>query len=239
MEQNLENQKIIVAPENLVANAEKADQAAFYRKTYAHVALAILLFIAVESIFLKMDSFVQFMLSMLSGYKWLVILGLFWLGSTMSERLAYSTQKSTQYLGLVFYVVLEAVIFLPLIAIVVMNGNGMATLNQAAIVTLGMFAGLTAVVLLTKLNFSFLRTVLLVGTFIVLGLIVAGSLFGFDLGLWFVVGMVVFASAAILYQTYLLKTRYSTDQYVGASIGLFASVMLLFWYVINLLLSRD
>jgi FtsH-binding integral membrane protein len=34
-----------------------------------------------------------------------------------------------------------------------------------------------------------------------MGLIIAGSLFSFDLGLWFSVGMYVLTGGAILYQT--------------------------------------
>ena len=40
------------------------------------------------------------------------------------------------------------------------------------------------------------RTALIIGGFIALGLIVAGALFGFELGLWFSVGMVVLATGS-------------------------------------------
>ncbi len=226
-------------PQNLVADASGIDRATFYRKTYMHVALALLAFIAVESWFLSMPALVDFMLSLTDGYKWLIVLGAFWLGSSLSERLAHAESESTQYLGLLFFVVLEALIFLPLIAIAQIVGGGTEVLTQAALVTLGLFLGLTAVVFMTKIDFSFLRTVLVVGTFVALGAIVAGMIFGFNLGFWFSVGMVVFAAAAILYQTYQLKFHYSTDQYVGASVGIFASVMLLFWYILSIFLSRD
>jgi len=63
-------------------------------------------------------------------------------------------------------------------------------------------------------------------------------IFGFDLGLWFSVGMVILASVTILYQTSKLKDSYTTDQYVGASLQLFASIMLLFWYILRILMSR-
>ena len=101
-----------------------------------------------------------------------------------------------------------------------------------------MFGGLTAVVFLTKTDFSFLRTAITVGGFISLGLIVAGALFGFNLGLWFSVGMVVLASGSILYQTSQVKDQFGTGQYVGAALQLFASVMLLFWYILRILMSR-
>ena len=116
--------------------------------------------------------------------------------------------------------------------------NGTNTLNQAAITTLALFTGLSAVVLVTKKDFSFLRSIIMVGSFVALGIIIAGVIFGFNLGLVFSGGMVLLASASILYQTSNLIHKYSTDQYVGASVGLFASLMLLFWYILSIF-SRD
>ena len=91
---------------------------------------------------------------------------------------------------------------------------------------------------LSNKDFSFLKNVIVIGGFVSLGLIVIAILFGFNLGLWFSVGMVVLASASILYQTSQIKDQFSTDQYVGASLQLFASIMLLFWYVLRILMSR-
>jgi len=50
--------------------------------------------------------------------------------------------------------------------------------------------------------------------------------------------MIIIAGAGILYQTQQIKDQFNTDQYVGASLQLFASIMLLFWYVLRLLMSR-
>ena len=101
-----------------------------------------------------------------------------------------------------------------------------------------MFGGLTALVFMSGYDFSFMRTGLTIGGFIALGLIAAGAIFGFNLGLWFSVGMVVLASGSILYQTSQIKDNYTTDQYVGAALQIFASVMLLFWYILRILMSR-
>jgi len=119
-----------------------------------------------------------------------------------------------------------------------MSGGGMEVLSQAALITLSLFGGLTAVAFMSKKDFSFLRTGIVVGGFIALGLVLVGLVFGFNLGLWFSVGMVVLAGASILYQTSNIIHRYSTDQYVGASLELFSSIMLLFWYVLRILSSR-
>lgn len=214
---------------------------AFYRKTYTHLALAVLLFILVETIFFQIPALLQFALSLTEGWLWLVMLGGFMLVTNYAEKMALTNHdKNKQYLALLLYVVAEAFIFIPLIFIAMMiaEDGGMEILNQAAILTLSLFSGLSAIVLLTKKDFSFLKSILAIGFFIALGLIVAGVLFGFNLGLWFSVGMVILASASILYQTSNMVHKYSEDQYVAASLGLFASLMLLFWYILSIL-SRD
>jgi FtsH-binding integral membrane protein len=150
-----------------------------------------------------------------------------------------TSDKNKQYMAYGLYILAEAIIFIPLLYIAIMYSGGLELINQAAIVTLSLFSGLTAVVFVTKKDFSFLRSILTVGFFIALGLIVAGTLFGFDLGLWFSVGMCVLAAGSILYQTSNLVHKYTNEQYIPAAIGLFASLMLLFWYVLRIFMSRD
>ena len=221
----------------LVSHSTSVEQAEFYRKTYLHVAFAILAFMSVETLLLTLVPDRLIMMMVGNKFGWLFILGLFWLGSSMSNKLVFAQTREKQYLGLGLYVLLEAVIFLPLIFMASATA-GTSVITQAALITLFMFGGLTATVFLTKTDFSFLRTAITVGGFISLGLIVAGALFGFNLGLWFSVGMVVLASGSILYQTSQVKDQFGTQQYVGAALQLFASVMLLFWYILRILMSR-
>jgi FtsH-binding integral membrane protein len=50
--------------------------------------------------------------------------------------------------------------------------------------------------------------------------------------------MIVLASGYILYDTSNVLHRYRTDQHVAAALALFASVAILFWYVLRLFMSR-
>ena len=222
----------------LVAMSTEEQKASFYRKTYIHVALAILAFIFVETALLMVVPTELIMGMVSQKYVWLLIIGGFWLASMLAEKWTMASSRSMQYAGLGFYVLLEAIIFLPMMYIaLVYTGSGKVIL-QAGLITFMLFLGLTGVALTSKRDFSFLRSVLIIGGFISLGLIIAGMLFGFNLGLWFSVGMVFLAGASILYQTNQLKNIYTTEQYVGASLQLFASVILLFWYVLRILMSR-
>lgn len=228
------------AKPQMVADLTQEEQVAFYKKTYGHVAGAVLLFIAVEAIFFQIPAVVNFAFSLAEGWTWLLLLGGFMFATSKAESMAMgTTDRNTQYAALFLYVVAEAFIFIPLIGIALyVAGDGAGELlNQAAIITLSLFSGLTAAVLLTKKDFSYLKTGLTVGFFIAMGLIIAGTLFGFDLGLWFSVGMIVLAAGSILYQTSQMVHKYRQEQYVAASLGLFGALMLLFWYVLSILSS--
>ena len=171
-------------------------------------------------------------------FNWLLVLGLFMVVSWIADRMARSkTSRGVQYAGLALYVGIEAVLLLPLLVIAVFFVNDPTLIPTAALITGVLFLGLTVVAFTTRTDFSFLRGVLVVGGFIALGLIAASILFGFTLGLIFSVVMVAFASAAILYYTSNVLRYYRTDQYVAASVTLFASVALLFFYVLQILIS--
>jgi FtsH-binding integral membrane protein len=224
----------------LLSAVSDVDRVAFYKKTYAHVAGGVLAFILFEYLLLQSDAIVNFALSMTQGYRWLIMLGGFMFITNYAEKMALkSGDRNKQYLAFGLYILAEAFIFVPLIYIAAFYmESGAEILNQAAIVTLALFTGLSAVVFLTKKDFSFLKTGLTIGFFIAIGLIIAGTLFGFNLGLWFSVGMCLLAGGSILYQTSNLVNKYTTDDYVPAALGLFASLMLLFWYILQIFMSR-
>ncbi|MCH2217254.1 MAG: Bax inhibitor-1 family protein [Flavobacteriales bacterium] len=224
----------------MLSQATDVERVAFYKKTYTHVAGGVLAFIVFEDFLLQSASIVEFAISMFQGYRMLILLGLFMLVTNYAESTVIkAANRNVQYMGYALYIFAEAFIFVPLIFIAVSITESFEVLNQAAIVTLSLFTGISAIVFVTKKDFSFLRAGLTAGFFIAIGLIVAGILFGFNLGLWFSVGMCVLAAGSILYQTSNLIHKYGTEDYVPAALGLFASLMLLFWYVIQIFLSRD
>lgn len=224
--------------EDVVANHDEVARGQFIRKTYGHVAGALVAFVIVESLLLS-SSFAGNLASAMFGNWWAVLL-LFFGATWISEKLANSTTSlGQQYLGLGIYIIAEAIIFVPLLLIAQSYANSGSLLLQAFTVTTGLFAGLSLIVLTTKKDFSFLRNFILIGSMIALGTIIAGMIFGFNLGLFFSAAMVVLISAAILYQTSNLIYRYHTSQYVAAALGLFSAFMTLLWYIIQIFLSRD
>src|SRR5262249_1180689 len=102
-----------------VAQSAASERASFIRRTYAHLAGAILAFIALEAALLQVVT-PQEVFGVLgnSPWAWLVVLGVFMVGGWVAQAWAQSqTSPAMQYLGLGLYVVLEALIFLPLLMI--------------------------------------------------------------------------------------------------------------------------
>ncbi|MBC7797685.1 MAG: US12 family protein [Pyrinomonadaceae bacterium] len=223
-----------------VADAEPSVRAEFIRKTYSHLAGAILLFSALEYILINSPLAEPILNTMLGGrFSWLIVLGAFMGISYLANWWANSqTSKTMQYLGLGLFVVAESILFLPLLYIAAERTGGSNIIGQAGIITLTLFAALTATVFVTRRDFSFLQPILMIGGFVALGVIVASILFGFNLGLLFSAVMVLFAAGAILYDTSNVMNRYNPNQHVAASLALFSSVALMFWYVLRILMGR-
>jgi FtsH-binding integral membrane protein len=119
------------------------------------------------------------------------------------------------------------------------RAGGTSMIESAAITTIVGCAGLIATVMITRKDFSFLRGVLVWGFFIAIGLIAASWAFGWHLGTWFSVGMIGFAGVAVLYDTSNIMHHYPQDKYVAASMALFASIAMMFYYILRLFMSRD
>ena len=227
---------------SVAARAASSDRAAFIRRTYAHLAGAILAFMGIEALLLNVVGGDQILgLLGTSRFSWLIVMVAFMAAGWVARAWAHSESSAAiQYLGLGLYVVAEAVIFLPLLYLATKLTDP-KVIPTAGILTLAIFGGLTASVFVTKKDYSFLRPILAMSTFIVLGIIVASCLLGFSLGMLFSFAMVGLASAFILYDTSNVLLHYRTDQHVGAALELFASVALLFWYILRIVMasSRD
>ena len=226
-----------VASGNVVSELPGERRAAFIRRTYGHLAMAIAAFALLESQLLKMGFGEQMMaLISTSKWSWLLVLGAFMLVGTVADKWARSDySKEMQYAGLGLYIVAEAIIFLPLIYMATRYAPNV--LPNAALMTAGLVTGLSLIVFTTRKDFSFMGPALAIGGVIAMCIIVASIAFGLDLGTFFMAAMIIFASACILYTTSNVLHVYREDQHVAASLSLFASIALLFWYIVQFLMS--
>lgn len=220
-----------------VAALDVESRSAFIWRTYGHLAGAILAFCAIET-YLFENGYAEQIAQRLLGVNWLLILGAFMIVGWLASHTAHRVEsKPLQYASLAAFVIAEAIIFVPLLYLAVSLEP--AIVESAAGVTLLGVAGLTAVAFITRKDFSFLRGILVWGGILALVAIASSVLFGFHMGTWFSIAMIGFAGAAVLYDTSNVLHHYPEDRHVAAALELFGSIALMFWYVLQLFMSRD
>lgn len=208
----------------------------FMTRVYTHLVGAVAAFIGLEVALFETgaaDAIAEFVFST----SWLLILGGFmlvgWLSSSVATRIR---STPVQYAAFGALIAAEALIFVPVLWVADQQAAG--TIATAGWISVLAFIGLSGVAITSSTDFSFLRALLKWGAVVALVLIVGAVIFGAVLGTWFSVAMIAFAGAAILYDTQKILHNYPPDREVAAAMSLFASLALLFWYVLRLL-SRD
>ncbi len=219
-----------------VAELSVSDRSEFIWKTYAHVVGAILAFAGVEVYLFNSGVAAAIAEPMLNN--WLMVLGAFMLVGWGASHVAHRVESTpAQYAVFALFIVAEALIFAPMLLIA--NSMAPGAIESAAGVTILGAVGLVATAMITRKDFSFLRGMLVWGGILALVAIVGSVIFGFHMGTWFSVAMIGFAGAAVLYDTSNIMHHYPSDKYVAAAMALFASIALMFWYILRLFMSRD
>ena len=236
----------------IVADAPAADRAAFFRRTYGLVAAAFGAFAVLLALFFvgfdqrqgiafHLFSGLFSMIDSLGGWSVLLVMVAFWGANSVAQSLAFNrASRGSQYAGLGLYVILEALIFVPLIGFVIISTKGDAgsVLIPAGIVTGAIIAALTALVFMTNLDFSFLKVAIVIGSFAALAIVIVAAIAGLSLGAWFSIAMIVLMASVILYQTNEIKNTLETDQHVAAAFILFSAFVTLLFYVIRFFAGR-
>lgn len=216
------------------------DRASFIWKCYAHVVGAILALVAIETYLFSSGAAYPIANAMLQS-PMIVLIGfiaLSWGAGHVAHRLE---STMAQYAAFGAFVALWAIMFVPILAMALamdaQRGGNM--IESAAITTIVGCVALIATVMITRKDFSFLRGILVWGFFIAIALIAMSFIFGWNLGTWFSVGMIGFAGVAVLYDTSNIMHHYPENKYVAASMALFASIAMMFFYILRLFMSRD
>jgi hypothetical protein len=219
-----------------VSQVSVEDRANFIWKCYAHVVGAILVFAAIEA-YLFQQGIAEAMAMRISEIWWMIFAA-FILGGWGATHVAHRVKSiQAQYAAFAFFIGVEAMIFAPMLFIASVMRPGL--IDDAAGVTILGCGGLIATAMITRKDFSFLRGMLIwVGMLAFVGIIFS-MISGFQLGTWFSVAMIGFAGAAVLYDTSNIIHHYPQDKYVAASMQLFGSIALMFWYILRLFMSRD
>tara|TARA_B100000745_G_scaffold295494_1_gene239638 strand:- start:340 stop:1029 length:690 start_codon:yes stop_codon:yes gene_type:complete len=212
------------------------DEQTFLRRVYFRLLGAIAAFIALEAFFFA--SGIAAALAPIMVNNWLIVLGGFmllgWLTSSFTRK---SSTPAMQYVHMGMTILLQGLIFIPLLAYAIYFSDA-SVLSNAVLATLVIFGGMTAIVAYTGKDFSFMGPFLGIIGIAALLAIVGSVLFSVTLGFYFSLAMVVFAAAVVLYETSKVKHQYGKDQHIAAATGLFASVALLFYYVLMVMVDR-
>ena len=237
--------------EGAVATLGVSDRVAFLRKTYAHLGGALIAWALLTAGLFRFafDSMLKFSeFALRSQWSWLLVLGAFMLVQAGAQALARSNaSKGIQYVGLGIAVLAESILLQPLLMVLffrTLHGDFGSTsmftiLEEAALLTVVIFAGLTLTVFITKKDFSFLRGILMILTFAALGVIVGSAIFGFHLGVVFCGAMILLMAGYVLYQTSLVMQYYPPTAHVSAALMLFSTIATLFWYVLQLVMEMN
>jgi FtsH-binding integral membrane protein len=217
-------------------------RAAFIARTYTHLLAAVAAFAAIEFAVFS-AGLAEPLTRALAGSRWgwLLVMGAFVVVGMLATKAAHASRsKPVQYAALFGFVAAEALIFVPILYMAHTYFAGEQVIEKAALASAAGFAGLTAIAFLTRKDFSFLRGILMWGGMAAIVMIVVSVVFGLTLGTFFAVAMVALAGASILYDTSNVLHHYPADMHVGAALSLFASVAMLFYYVLYLMMSmRD
>lgn len=218
------------------SRAEAPTRGDFIRRTYLHLAMSVMIFAGLEAILVQKFGEIMFKYMMGYQYSWAAVLVAYMVISWIAEQWAQnSTSQTGQYMGLLLYVGVEAVIFVPLMYMAVTTAP--MAIPAAAIFSIIIFAALTLVVVVTGKDFSFLRGLLVMASFTALAFIAASIVFGFHLGAVFAAVMVGLSLMIILFSTSRVMNHYGEDQHVAAALSLFAALALLFWYVLRIAIA--
>ncbi len=224
------------------AMAPANERLGFIRRTYAHVGAAGFAFVAASAALVSTGLAEQILrdVFLANRLSWLLLMIVFMVGTVAAQYMARSRSSvGTQYAGLALYVGLYTLLFVPILTIASLPkyGGSPQLPLQAGIVTLAVFGGLTFAVFTSGKDFSFMGPILMVGSFLALGVVLAAVLFGFSLGLVFLALMVALFAGFIIYDTSNIIHRYGTDEHVAASMALFGSVAMLFYYILSIFMS--
>jgi hypothetical protein len=221
-----------------VAASPVLERIGFIRRTYLHLAGAIGLFVILEfALFAILGPQLGSLVAAIQGWAWLAVIGAAIFVSWIAERWASSsTSRAMQYAGLGLYTLVEAVVFLPLLYVASTFFPG--SIQSAAIISMIVFGGLTLIVFITQFDFSFLRMALYMAGLAAFAISLVSIIMQINLlGTAFSAAMVLLASGYILYHTSNVLHQYRPEQHVAAALALFASVALLFYYVLRLVIS--
>ena len=238
MEDNNPYRSLEAPPAAMAAASERAD---FLKKVYGILFLGMLGFAATlwgtANVPFMNDAAVS-LGRLIYGQRWgfVIYIGLFMGGNFLVHSLA--EKKPVNVIAYAGWVVLMGFLIAPIVLFAA-ELKGMEIITQASSMTALVFLGLTAFVLVTGKDFSFLRGVLTIMFWGLLVVMLIGAFTSFGAGLWISWALVMFYALYILYDTSAILHHLPTSMPMTGAIMLFTDVVLLFKNILILFMSSD
>jgi FtsH-binding integral membrane protein len=209
----------------------------FLRRTYVHLLVEICAAALVSYLVLHVESLTRIAIYLWSNFL-VYLLVLFGVSLFSRKLLAGHKPMATQYMGAALWVVFLGLLVAPLGLFAYQQFGSYAVLGEAFILTACVFLGLTAYVLLSKKDFSFLGGFLSMASWTLIGLGLIFWLFGGFSGssIWSIL-WVALLSGWVLYDTSQILHRRHVSEYVAASVELLVDFVYLFIHIAILLMG--
>ena len=133
--------------------------------------------------------------------------------------------------------VVSGIVMVAMIVSLQTGGGAMSLVWQAFGITAGMFGGLSIYAITTKRDFSWMRGILVIGMFAVLGLLIVDWFVQstiFSMAVSFLTIMVF--GGFVLYDTQKILREYPENEYIPAAVALFTNFVILFMHILRLLI---
>lgn len=221
-----------------VIKEDESAQVSFLRKVYVNLALGVAALIGIEYIMMQ-TPIKTWYIDSVGLNRWqsdlFPIFIVFLFAMRYARRVSRKiTKKSTQYLVYGLFILIKAIILFPLLCRVEMTNPSI--LFSSAVIATGLFCGLAIYALTSNRDFTFLSGFMKVGGMVLFSIFMARILLrisgysfnNFNVGWIISAFIVIYATAAILYNTNEIKRRYSKTQYVVAALALMVSYVMLF-----------
>ena len=215
----------VIYPTTPVASCGRKMRAAFTIRAYAILFAALLAFMLVQAVFLQMKWG-----SILAGYAgqfpWFATLGAFIAGGWLAVKAArHATSFGAQFAALVLFVLVEAILFAPLMHWTVAEAPGVGLSATVAGVIAAL--GVVLIAFTQREEFKFGKAVLMWVAVAAAAVGLGGLLQGFDITALEATGLIAVIALIMLHTNIDVLQEYSRDRYIAAALELFACIPLL------------
>ncbi len=216
------------------AEAAVDERAAFLKRTYAWLGAGVLFWCFTMWGVQHVPAIAEMSLWLRNNYIVTIVL---LMGGGFVVRML-STKALIGPVSYLLYAFFFGLLIGPLVAYAELAGHA-DVVSMASLTTGTVFIGLTAYVFISGKDFSWMGGALAIGLFALIAVALCGWLFGFSIGVWFAIAAAVLYSGYILYDTSQILHHMPTNMHIAAAANLFVNIVLLFYYILMIFLSRD